>query len=188
MTTPGDQAALCKSQLQTIPDLQTMLSKCRNAEEVARAVNVSVAINNPNLTFQTQTSQFNDMLMTGDNLFGTNPNASVLQEVAARNKDLKDKKATLQKEIRAFTAMVERSDRDFIDEKTLVPETLQNNVIHVLDDYTLVLLMVSYVFVALSSLSYYMIVNGFSTYSIITGIVGVVVISIFLILMAMLLL
>jgi hypothetical protein len=121
-------------------------------------------------------------------LFGTNPNASVLQEVAARNKDLKDKKATLQKEIRAFTAMVERSDRDFVDEKTLVPETLQNNVIHVLDDYTLVLLMVSYVFVALSSLSYYMIVNGFSTYSIITGIVGVVVISIFLILMAMLLL
>lgn len=188
MTTPGDQAALCKSQLQTIPELQTMLSKCRNAEEVARAVHVSVAINNPDLTFHTQTSQLNDMLMTGDNLFGTNPNASVLQEVVARNKDLKDKNAALKKEIRTLTAIVERSDRDFVDEKALVPETLQHKVVHVLDDYTLVLLMVSYVFVTLSSLSYYMIVNGFSTYSIITGIVFTVVFSIFVVLMAMLLL
>lgn len=188
MATPDDQAALCKSQLQTIPDLQVMLSKCRNAEEVERAVNLSVATNNPILSFNAQASQLNDMMMTGDKLFGTQPASSVLKEVSARNKDLKDKKKHLKNDIRDLTAIVERSDRDFIDEKELVPETLSSQVVHVLDDYTLIILMVSYVFVTLSSLFYYIIVNEFSINSIITGLVFTVVFSIFMVLMAMLLL
>ena len=88
-TNQDDQAAVCKSNLQTIPSLQTSLGTCRSTEELQRANSLLADIDDTADVLISQISIYNDNILTGDNIFGTSASTSALSEVKARNSDLK---------------------------------------------------------------------------------------------------
>jgi len=184
----NDQAASCKSQLTPIPELQQGLSYCRNTEEVNRATHLLTTLGNIPSEIEAQTIQFMNLLATGDSFFGTSAATSSVQDVKSRNKELKKTLEDAQADISKYTMIVERSERDFVDEKDAAPETIHSKIVHVLDDYTILALAISYVFFILLALFYYMSSNDYSINSIIVGVVGTSALTLCLTILALIML
>jgi hypothetical protein len=178
--TQNDAAALCKSQPNQIAQLTQGLATCRSSVESQRADQLLFSIDDTLGFFSGQTAVFNDLMATGDTFFGTSPSATAVQEVTRRNKDLKKREQTLMREVEQSTARIEQMERDFLDVKETLPESLPNQIVHVLEDYTLVTLLSAYLFGAVAVLLYYIVINEFSLKAILIGTVGVSVFSIFL--------
>ena len=178
--TQDDAAALCKSQPNQIAQLTQGLATCRNSTESQRASQLLFNIDDNISFFGDQTAVFNDLMVTGDMFFGTSPSSTAIQEVTQRNKDLKKRKQGLLRGVRQSTARMEQMERDFLDVKGELPESLPSQTIHVLEDYTLVVLLAAYLFGAVAVLFYYIASNGYAIKSILIGTVGASVLSIFL--------
>jgi hypothetical protein len=178
--TQNDAAALCKSQPNQIAQLTQGLATCRSSVESQRADQLLFNIDDTLGFFTGQTAVFNDLMATGDTFFGTSPSATAVQEVSQRNKELKKRAGTLVREVQQSTARIEQMERDFLDVKETLPESLPNQTIHVLEDYTLVVLLAAYLFGAVAVLFYYIASNGYGMKAILIGTVGVSVFSIFL--------
>ena len=187
-TAQNDQASACKSQLQVIPQLQASIAACRNTEEVQRATTLLTTIENVPGELESQTIQFMNLLMTGDSFFGASAATSSVQDVKNRNKELKQTLGEAQAAISKNTMIVERSERDFVDEKDAAPEKIHDGIAHVLDDYTILVLAISYVFFILLGLLWYMSSNDFSINSIVIGIVGASALSLCLTILALVML
>jgi len=94
-------------------------------------------------------------LHMGDSMFGEFGYADVSKQVNDRNAELKRKKETLKKAIDKNDAIISRSGRDFTDVKDSLPETLPNSTLNVLEDYTVAVVLVAYLFMAITIMSYY---------------------------------
>lgn len=94
-------------------------------------------------------------LHMGDSMFGEFGYADVSKQVNDRNAELKRKKEVLKKSIDKNEAIISRSGRDFTDVKDSLPETLPNTTLHVLEDYTVAVVLVAYLFMILSFIVYY---------------------------------
>jgi hypothetical protein len=180
-----DSAALCKSNPQQIQQLTQGLASCRSSTESQRANQLLFNIDDTMGFFSGQTAQFNDLMATGDKFLGAAPSSSALDEVRARNRDLKGRATKLEGQILQGQARMEQMDRDFLDTKAALPDTLPNKIIHVLEDYTLAVLLISYIFGALAVLFYYINSNQFALNSILIGTVGITILSLFLFILAM---
>ena len=145
-------------------------------------------IENIPVEMEAQTIQFMNLLATGDSFFGTSAATSSVQDVKNRNQELKKTLEEAQADISKYTMIVERSDRDFVDEKDATPETIHDKIVHVLDDYTILVLAISYVFFILLGLFYYMSSNDYSTNSMIVGVVGTSVLTLCLTILALIML
>lgn len=167
-TSRNDQASQCKS-TPKIPEAQQTLKGCANDEEIKRIQNFVSNTTDPNGNFQTLTAIHNDLLSSGDSIFGNMPAESMLDQTIIRNKELKAKKESLEKKIEANDSKIERADRDFIDTKDALPQTFTQKTVHVLDDYTLVVLAVAYVFFLITMMYLYMYTHQYSTSSIFQG-------------------
>ena len=165
----NDQASQCKS-TDKIPQAQDTLANCANEEEIQRIQNLVSNTTDPNGDFATLNAVYNDLLTSGDAMFGTMPDQTMLDQVKSRNNELKAKKDSLTKKIESNDATIERVDRDFIDRKDALPETFREKTVHVLDDYTLVVLAVAYVFFLLTMMYLYMYMNQYTPTSIFQGI------------------
>jgi Fe2+ transport system protein B len=165
----NDEASQCKSTNQ-IPTAQETLNKCMNDEELQRIKNLVSNTTDPNGDFQTLTAIYNDLLTSGDSVFGTMPDSAMLDQVRNRNEELKAKKEKLESNIESNDSKIERLDRDFIDKKEQMPETFTKKTVHVLDDYTLVVLSVTYIFFLLTMMYLYMFKNEFMPSAIFQGI------------------
>ena len=187
-TAQNDQASTCKSQLQVIPQLQASMAACRNTEEVQRATTLLTTIENVPGELESQTIQFMNLLATGDSFFGASAATSSVQDVKNRNKELKQTLGEAQAAISKNTMIVERSERDFVDEKDAAPETIHTRIVSVLDDYTLLVLIISYGFFILIGLLYYITVNEYSGNSIVIGIVGSVALTLCLLILGLIML
>lgn len=104
-------------------------------------------------------SQVEDGLTMGDSMFGQFAHADVAREVTIRTNELKNKKKELEKEIKDKEALIQRSNRDFSDVKDALPETLEKQRVQFIEDYTLMFLSLSYVFMVLSAIIYYVILS-----------------------------
>lgn len=180
-----DSAALCKSNPQQIQQLTQGLATCRSSTESQRADQLLFSVDDTLGFFSGQTAQLNDLLATGDKFLGAAPSSSALEEVRIRNRDLKGRVKKLEAHIQQGNARMEQMERDFLDTKAALPETLPNKIIHVLEDYTLAVLLLAYIFGALAVLFYYVNSNLYSIKSILFGSIGLAVISIFLFILAM---
>jgi Fe2+ transport system protein B len=165
----NDQASQCKS-TNKIPEAQDTLANCANDEEIQRIRNLVSNTTDPNGDFATLNAIYNDLLTSGDSIFGTMPDQSMLDQVKQRNTELKAKKDKLTSTIESNDSKIERADRDFIDTKEAQPQTFTEKTVHVLDDYTLVVLSVAYVFFLLTMMYMYMYINQYTPTSIFQGI------------------
>lgn len=181
-----DSAALCKSNPQQIQQLTQGLATCRSSTETQRANQLLFSVDDTMGFFTGQTAQFNDLMATGDKFLGAAPSSSALDEVRARNRELKGRATKLETQLQQSQARMEQMERDFLDVKATLPETLPNKIIHVLEDYTLAVLAIAYLFASLAVLFYYANANQYSIKSILIGSVGVGTLGIFLYIVAML--
>jgi len=164
----NDQASQCKS-TNAIPEAQAKLQSCANDEELQRIRNLIDNTTDPNGDFATLSAVYNDLLTTGDSIFGTMPDQSMLDQVKQRNTELNTKKTKLTKAIETNDSKIERADRDFIDTKEALPQTFTEKTVHVLDDYTLVVLSIAYVFFLLTMMYLYMYTHQYTPTSIFQG-------------------
>lgn len=94
----------------------------------------------------TMQAAITDSLLIGDRIAGQAANTQMLQQVRDHHTDLKERKRVLEKTITDGQGMIERADRDFIDTKATVADPLPEKSVHVIEDYTIVFLLVAYLF------------------------------------------
>jgi hypothetical protein len=175
----SDIAAMCKS-TNKIPELQSSLNECRSPEEASRSNSFIVSTTNPKSDFDMLNANYNNLIVSGDALFGTMPNDTAIKQVKQRNLDLKKRLDDIKTNIKSKEAVIERTNRDFIDTKESQPEKEDDKKIHVLDDYTLIVLLISYIFMALTFVFWYAQANFYSPASILKSLGMVVVVSVLL--------
>ena len=99
-------------------------------------------------------STITNLLTIGDNMYS--PTAgSVTKDVRMRNNELSEKKTKIENEIKEQEAIINRSNRDFTDVRNELPEKIPNKSLHFIEDYTLVILCISYFFMIVVALHIY---------------------------------
>lgn len=167
--TSNPDVSVCKATPNRINDLQASLGSCRSTTETNRIKNMITTTTNTNEDFKQMTAQYNDLILTGDKLFGTGSENTNIKDVSERNKELNKMKNNLKKEIQKNDGIIERTDRDFIDEMTESPLPRKTKTLHVIEDYTMAVFATAYIFMLLACIYIYSHSNGFSIKSIITG-------------------
>ena len=112
-TTP----ATCRANPNSIQTLTNGLTNCMRGEEKTR--NNTLASNTLQLKSDIQTLRANvgDSLSLGDTIFGQYGHNDVSAQLKKRNDDLTLQVKSLTKELDKNQAIVERSNRDFVDVK-----------------------------------------------------------------------
>ena len=87
-----------------------------------------------------------DSLSVGDSMFGSYGHSDITKQILVRNDDLKKKKEALVKDINNKESIIERSNRDFSDVKRTLPEKQPKKILHFIEDYTMAVLSMSYLF------------------------------------------
>jgi hypothetical protein len=126
------------------------------------------SLDNLNGFFQDQTAQFQQLLTTGDHIFGTAAPVAMIAEIIKRNKELSTNLTNIQNKIVQLRLSTEQNDRDFIDTRESLPDVLSSDTT-ILDNYTILLVMLTYLILALSGVFYYAQANDYSMNSILIG-------------------
>jgi len=100
-------------------------------------------------------STIHNTLTVGDNIFGQMGHADLTQDVNDRNKDLQSKKDTLLHDIDKKEAIINRSNRDFSDVNDTLPETQTKKKLNFIEDYTMAILSMAYVFMLVTAVYFY---------------------------------
>lgn len=95
-----------------------------------------------------------NLLTIGDNMYSP-VSGSVTKDVRSRNNELSEKKTKIENEIKEQEAIINRSNRDFTDVRNELPEKIPNKSLHFIEDYTLVILCISYFFMIIVALHIY---------------------------------
>jgi len=152
--------ATCRANPNNIQTLTTGLQNCMRNEEKER--NNTLASNTLKLKSDIDSlrGNVNDSLTLGDTIFGQFGHNEVSAQLRKRNNDLTLQVKNLTKEIDKNQAIVDRSNRDFIDVKRTLPEKQPKKILHFIEDYTMALLAISYLFMVLIGIYYYSMMNG----------------------------
>jgi hypothetical protein len=116
-------------------------------------------------------SSITDALMMGDKVVGQQGNLDVIKQSKNRNDELKHNKEELEKDIRKKEAIVNRSNRDFSDVKDSLPQTLPKKTLNVIEDYTMAVLSIAYLFMILSFIWWYASTSSDMTSGLIRGVI-----------------
>jgi len=148
-------AAVCHSEPNGLSNLNSKIDKCTTTTEQTR--NNSFATTTFKLKNDIEILQANvgDSLMMGDSIFGKAGHAEIVNAVKERNNDLKTKKETVMKDVDHKESIINRSNRDFSDVKDSLPETQPKKVLHFMEDYTLAILLMAYLFMIITCIYMY---------------------------------
>lgn len=97
-----------------------------------------------------------DLIAVGSSMY--NPTTgSMTADALSRNTELTAKKASLDEDIKKQESIINRANRDFTDVRDQLPETIPDKSLHFIEDYTLVILGISYLFMILIALQTYIL-------------------------------
>jgi len=130
-------------------------------------------------------STIHNSLTVGDKIFGQMGHADLTQDVTERNNDLQSKKDTLLHDIDKKEAIINRSNRDFSDVNDTLPETQSNKKLNFIEDYTLAILSMAYVFMLVTAVYFYV---STTTATIAIALLQSIMVSVFVTLIAFMLL
>jgi hypothetical protein len=108
---------------------------------------------------QTLRANVGDSLSLGDTIFGQYGHNDVSAQLKKRNDDLTLQVQSLRKELDKNQAIVERSNRDFVDVKRTLPEKQPKKLLHFIEDYTMALLVIAYLFMIIIGIYSYSMLN-----------------------------
>ena len=140
--------------------ITTGLQNCMRTEEKDR--NNTLAANTLKLKDDIELLRANvqDTLALGDTMFGQFGHNEVSKQVKYRNDDLQMQVSSLEKEIDKGQAIIDRNNRDFIDVKRTLPEKQPKKILHFIEDYTMALLAISYLFMCIVGIYFYSMMSG----------------------------
>jgi hypothetical protein len=98
-----------------------------------------------------------DSLAVGESMFGSYGHSDITKQIRDRNDDLKNKKEDLIQDINRKESIIERANRDFTDVKRTLPEKQPKKILHFIEDYTLAVLSMSYLFMLCIGIYYFSI-------------------------------
>lgn len=175
----GDSPQACRTN-NLVGKRQSDLASCRDQRETVRINNFIKDTYNIQSDFDTQNAMYNDLIIQGDNLFGTAKTNLQVDDIRKRNKELQDMKDKLQGEINTANAAAERAERDFLDTKANLPDPLPKKMLHTIEDYTMLVFLMSYTLMGIALIYLYAAKQGFTINSIISGLVGAFIITLFI--------
>jgi hypothetical protein len=94
-------------------------------------------------------------LMMGDSIFGEAGHVDIRNEVKRRNTELKQERDQLRDDIDKKEIIIQKNNRDFSDVKDTLPEVQPNKKLHVIEDYTVAFLTISYLFMGIAFIYFY---------------------------------
>ncbi len=94
-------------------------------------------------------------LMMGDSIFGEAGHVDIRNEVKRRNIELKQERDQLRDDIDKKEIIIQKNNRDFSDVKDTLPEVQPNKKLHVIEDYTVAFLTISYLFMGIAFIYFY---------------------------------
>ena len=127
--------------------------------------------------FESDEAVYQDLIVTGDTLFGSSSSDTQIADIRSRNSELKKLKDKLVAEIKSATSREEQANRDFLDTKEALPESLPKKVVRTLEDYSVAFFLLAYLFAGIALVYLYVVTNQFSLGSIVTGLVVFAVIG-----------
>jgi hypothetical protein len=154
-----ENPATCRNNngIQTITD---GLQKCMRQEEKDRTNTLASNTLKLRSDITFLNANVTDSLALGDTIFGQYGHAEITKQVRKRNEDLTLQVQRLTKDLDKNQAIIDRSNRDFVDVKRTLPEKQPKKLLHFIEDYTMALLSISYLFMTIIGIYYYSIVNG----------------------------
>lgn len=96
-----------------------------------------------------------DSLAIGESIFGSYGHSDITKQIRDRNDDLTNKKESLIQDINKKESIIERANRDFTDVKRTLPEKQPKKILHFIEDYTLAVLSMSYLFMICIGIYYF---------------------------------
>jgi hypothetical protein len=145
-------ANVCRSTPNGLQDIAATINECTTTTEVKRNMNFAENTFKINKDIETLQALVADSLVMGDTVFGKAGVGEIAKQVQERHKELTVKKENLKTEIDKKEAIVERSNRDFEDVKSRIPDPQPKKVLNVLEDYTMAFLVISYLFMILAGI------------------------------------
>ena len=138
--------ATCRADVKGIEKLSTGIINCMRPEEKTR--NDTLMTHTLYLESDIASLRANvfDSLTVGDSMFGNYGHQDVTKQVKDRNIELKVKKDGLMNDINKKEEIIQRSNRDFTEVKKNLPEVEPKTVLNFIEDYTLAILSISYLF------------------------------------------
>lgn len=173
-------ASVCRSTPNYLNDLFGNISNCQNLTEKQRNEQFGLMISNTQQDISDLKANIMDTMSKGDLLFGTQPHNQVMEQVIERNKELKSKKEHLSNDILQKEAIIERSNRDFSDVKDTIPEPQPKKILRFVEEYTLAVLLLSYVFFIIATIYLYTITSENLITGLLHSIGGSILLSSFL--------
>lgn len=169
-----------------IQKISTGITNCSRPEEITNKNTFITKTLRLKQDIESLRANVNDSFSVGDSMFGSYGHNTITTQLTERNDDLKNKRDSLLQDINRKESIIERSNRDFTDVKRTLPEKQPSKMLHFIEDYTMALLAISYLFMICIGIYYFSILNNgeFNTSdffkalmnsAILTVVVGVVV-------------
>jgi prefoldin subunit 5 len=152
-------SAVCRSTPNGLNNLNTEIDQCTSSVELNRNTNFAANTFKLQKDISTLSAAVGDSLVMGDSVFGQIGAGDVIKQLKNRIDELKHKKEELKTSIDKDEAVIERADRDFSDVKDTLPETQPKKVLHFIEDYTLAILLISYLFMVIAAIYVYTLVS-----------------------------
>jgi len=149
------KASVCKSTPNGLNNLKGEIDTCTSATELKRNQNFAGNTVKLQQDISALSATTMDSLVMGDTMFGQFGYNDIAKQVSARNEELKTKRDGLFKEVENNEALIERSNRDFSDVKDTIPEPQPKRFVRFIEDYTLAILTISYLFMIIAIIYVY---------------------------------
>lgn len=121
----------------------------------------------------------NDMT-TLNGLYATSTTSvNATNQASIQTDQLAKRKKELIKDVEMKEAIINRSNRDFSDVKDTLPEHLPKKTLHVIEDYTMAILAMSYLFMVIAAVYLYTITSTEPMSAMLRGIGYAIVTSLF---------
>jgi len=174
------EAAVCHSTPNKLQSIFSEISSCTTTAELNRNTNFAEQTFNVNKDIETLRALVADSLVMGDSIFGKAGMGEISKQVRERHQELVNKKENLKKEIDKNEAIIERSNRDFTDVKERIPDPQPKRILNVLEDYTIALLVISYLFMIMAGIYVYTLMSPLKFVAFFKGIIGSIILTLFL--------
>ncbi len=172
----------CKSIPNKLSSINSDIANCTSPVETAQISSLGQKTINLQKDVNHLSAVVQDTLLMGDAIYGKASHALIVEQVKERNTELKEKKDKLMTDIKKKEAVVERSDRDFIEVKDKLPEKFNMKRLNFVEDYTIAITMIGYLFMVIAIIYVYTISrqDGHILRGLLMSTTGIVILSLFL--------
>jgi hypothetical protein len=176
-------ASACKAVPNGLNKLNSEISNCTSSTEYNRNTNFADNTFKLQQDISSSAAAIGDSLSMGDAMFGQYGYNDIAKQVKDRNEELKTKKATLLTEVEKGEAIIERSNRDFSDVKDTIPQPQPKRVLRFIEDYTLAILSISYLFMIIAAIYIYTSMSDKKLVAFFQILIGSILLTMFLFMM-----